>query len=83
MLKLEGSSLFLKCLKLAVHFRIAIKNQKKLFVSEITAFEIVAGNLLYWDGNTCNQHGTTITECFHKSGISRVGKSLSWSHLKS
>ena len=55
MLKLAGSCLFSKCLKLAVHFRIAIKNQKNLFVSEITAFEVVAGKLLYWDGNTCTQ----------------------------
>ena len=31
------------------------KIQKMLFVSEITAFEVVAGNCAYCEGNTCTR----------------------------
>ena len=54
-LRLEGSSFYSKSSKLDVHFTNAIKNHKKLFVSEKTAFEVVAGNFALCDGNPCTR----------------------------
>ena len=50
---LEASYISSKCSKVDVHLRNDLKNQKNLFVFEITAFEFDAGNSAYCDGNTC------------------------------
>ena len=54
-LKLEALSFFSKCSELDVHFKNGIKNAEKLFVSEITEFEIVPQNSSYCDGGTGTQ----------------------------
>ena len=48
-----------------------------------TSENVSVNNVLAGWKHCSNQHGTTITECFHRSGINLVGKSLSSSDLKS
>ena len=48
-----------------------------------TSEHVSVNNVLAGSKHCSNQHGNTIPECFHESGINRARKSLSYSDLKS
>ena len=52
---LSGSSFFSNCSKFNLNFKKAAKIQKKFFVSEIIASELVSLNCLYEEEDTCHR----------------------------